>query len=268
MEDVDAGYVFNNASEQPTAQRFESLEALYDPRSIRFLEATGVGPGWRCLEVGAGSGSIAAWLADRVGPAGQVVATDIDARFLTTLGDRPNVIVLRHDIGVEPVPHVPYDLIHARLVLVHVPGAAAALARLVTALKPGGWLVVEDFDPTFIDRAYPTRPPADAVARSAFRALGQVLEARGAGPNWARGLYNRCRDLGLLDVGVDAHSTIRQGGSAGARLDQANFVQAREAAVAAGLITPEGIDQMLALLEDPKTACASPTMFTVWGRCP
>ena len=57
------GYIFDNAVERETEQRFGSLAALYDGRTIRFLEATGVGAGWRCLEIGAGGGSIAAWLA-------------------------------------------------------------------------------------------------------------------------------------------------------------------------------------------------------------
>jgi len=40
-----SSYIFDNAAEEPTAQRFASLESLYDPRTIRFLETTGVGPG-------------------------------------------------------------------------------------------------------------------------------------------------------------------------------------------------------------------------------
>jgi hypothetical protein len=67
-------------------------------------------------------------------------------------------------------------------------------------------------------------------------------------------------------VGVEGHLTIRQGGSAGALLDRANFTQARDAAVKTGLITAEEVDRMLALLDDPAVACASPTMFSVWGR--
>src|SRR6478609_9538002 len=79
------GYIFDNAAERETEQRFGSLAALYDPRTIHFLEATGVGSGWRCLEIGAGGESIATWLADRVGDTGHVTATDIDPRFLATL---------------------------------------------------------------------------------------------------------------------------------------------------------------------------------------
>jgi ubiquinone/menaquinone biosynthesis C-methylase UbiE len=187
-------YIFDNGAEQPTTQRFASLEALYDPRTIRFLEGTGVGPGWHCMEVGGGSGSIAAWLADRVGVTGRVLVTDIDPRFLAGLAaaGRPNVEVRRHDVGADPLPESAFDLIHARLVLLHVPEAPAAVARLVAALRPGGWLVVEDFDPTFIDRAFPTADAVDAaIVHRAFAALGELLVARGAGRGWGRTLYQR-----------------------------------------------------------------------------
>ena len=51
--------IFENTAPQ-TGQRFTSLETLYDPWTIHHLEATGIGPGWQCWEVGAGGGSIAA----------------------------------------------------------------------------------------------------------------------------------------------------------------------------------------------------------------
>jgi hypothetical protein len=61
---------------------------------------------------------------------------------------------------------------------------------------------------------------------------------------------------------------VRPGGSVGARLDAANLAQVREAAVENGLIAAEELDRMLALLDDPACAFASPTMFTAWGRRP
>ena len=63
-------YIFENAAEAETAERFASLDALYNFRTFRFLETAGIGPGWHCLEVGGGSGSVAAWMAERVGPSG------------------------------------------------------------------------------------------------------------------------------------------------------------------------------------------------------
>jgi hypothetical protein len=57
------------------------LERIFDPMSRR-RRAMVVQPGRRCLEVGAGHGSMADWMAEQVGPGGRVVATDIDAGYL------------------------------------------------------------------------------------------------------------------------------------------------------------------------------------------
>jgi SAM-dependent methyltransferase len=265
------GYVFDNAAEGPTAQRFAGLEALYDVRTQRALAATGVGPGWRCLEVGAGGGSVAAWLADQVGPAGAVLATDLDPRFLGALtgADCPQLEVRRHDVASDSLPEAAYDLVHARLVLLHLPTAPAVLARLAGALRPSGWLVIEDFDPTFVDRAFPVVEPADAaIVRRVFAALGGLLETRGAGPGWARALHERVVALGLVDVTTEGQFEFRSGGSPGARVDGANLAQAGPALVAAGSVTTAELDRVLALLGDPGFTYASPAMFTVRARRP
>ena len=74
-------YLLDNAAPQ-SPKRFDALSTLFDRESIQYLEDCGVGPGWKCLEVGGGGGSIAAWLAARVGPTGHVLVTDLDPRFL------------------------------------------------------------------------------------------------------------------------------------------------------------------------------------------
>jgi len=79
---ADSRYVFDNAVTAETEQRFAGLEAALDPSTFRYLSGIGVTSGWVCWEVGAGSGSIATWLAERVGPTGRVLATDIDPRFI------------------------------------------------------------------------------------------------------------------------------------------------------------------------------------------
>ncbi|HET8806099.1 MAG TPA: hypothetical protein VFM47_06500, partial [Gaiellales bacterium] len=76
-------------------ERLDLLEQIYDPVTRR--RRSFVQPGWRCLEVGAGRGSMAVWMAEQVGPSGQVVATDIDTRYLASL-DVPNLEVIRHSI--------------------------------------------------------------------------------------------------------------------------------------------------------------------------
>src|SRR5436309_6670469 len=97
--------------------RLRLIEGKGDPFTTRLLTRLGVSRGWRCLEIGAGAGSIASWLADQVGPDGHVVATDIDPRFLRDL-KAANVEVRRHDITREDVEADAFDLVHCRSLLV------------------------------------------------------------------------------------------------------------------------------------------------------
>lgn len=137
-------YVLVNSGKEAQT-RFAALSAIYDCGTVRHLEGLGVGSGWHCLEIGGGSGTIAKWLADRVGSTGHVLATDLDTRFLEPLKG-PNLEVCRHNIGTDPLPKAAFDLIHTRLVLMHVPERDAALARMMSSLKVGGWLLVEEYD--------------------------------------------------------------------------------------------------------------------------
>src|SRR6266542_2540242 len=142
MSTTGASYLFNQDREQERA-RLAGLSAQFDPVTVRHLATVGVAAGWHCLEVGAGAGSIARWLAAMVGSTGRVVATDLDTRFLDDL-PHPPVEVVRHDIAGDPVEQDAFDLVHARAVLEHVPSRGEVVPRLAKALRPGGVLVLED----------------------------------------------------------------------------------------------------------------------------
>jgi ubiquinone/menaquinone biosynthesis C-methylase UbiE len=264
-------YIFDNAAEAETAERFASLDALYNFRTFRFLETTGIGAGWRCLEIGGGSGSVAAWMAERVGPSGSVLVTDIEPRFIEGSGRQrlANVELCRHDVGVDPLPEQAFDLIHARLVLQHVPHRHQALARLVAALKPRGWLVIEEFDGRIVDRTIPMGDPSDAARHSKMtRAVACLMDDRGYEADWPRRLHGRLKAAGLTEVGMEGHLAVREGGSPGASLDAANVMQVRKEAVAKGLITDGERDAVLARLDAPDFAVFWPVMFTACGRRP
>jgi 2-polyprenyl-3-methyl-5-hydroxy-6-metoxy-1,4-benzoquinol methylase len=126
-------------------RRRRQREALFDPGTIECLERIGVAEGWRCLEVGAGYGSIADWLTDRAGP-GHVTATDIRGEYLTRLREllEGSATVLEHDVATQPLPAGEFDLVHARFVLEHLATRDAVVAKLAGALRQGGWLLIED----------------------------------------------------------------------------------------------------------------------------
>lgn len=96
------GYLLANRQTE-AGERFDAFAALFDPTTFRHLEGLGAGPGWRCWEVGAGGTSVVSWLAERVGPTGKVVATDIDTSLIAGAA-RPPVEVRVHDVGAEEPP--------------------------------------------------------------------------------------------------------------------------------------------------------------------
>jgi ubiquinone/menaquinone biosynthesis C-methylase UbiE len=259
-------YIFDNAAEGLSAQRLDSIETLYDERTIHHLERTGVGPGWHCLEVGGGNGSIASWLAGQVGDEGSVLVTDIDPRFLGRACDR-HVEIRRHDIAIDPLASDYFDLIHARLVLIHVADPWNAVRRLTAALKPGGWLVIEDFDPCLVRRDLPCAHPDDAtLSHKVFAAMRTLMLERGLNVDFARDLYANMVAMGLLDVAMEGHLAVRPGGSAGALLDRANLSQIRDEAIARNLLTPDEVERMATSLQSETFAVLSPVMFSAWGR--
>src|SRR5512139_3160536 len=90
-------YILGQTADVSERVRLSLLEQRLDAQSRRYVTALGTQKGWRCLEVGAGHGSIVRWLAAQVGPEGRVVATDINPRFLTEIA-LPNVEARQHDI--------------------------------------------------------------------------------------------------------------------------------------------------------------------------
>jgi len=256
-------YVFDNAAAE-TESRFGALEALYDPISIRHLEPY-VTTGSHCLEVGGGSGSIAVWMGERVGGQGRVVVTDINTRFLNGIA-APNVEVREHDIVSDPLEESAFDLAHTRLVLLHIPERERAIGRMIAALKPGAWLILQEYDALSM-RADPAIFEAEHRLKTFF-ALHDVMMARGVDLRFGRRLPGLLSALGLADVEAEAHVALSRGGSLWGRLLRANFEQMHDALVGSGGVTEEEYEQDLARLDDPAIIWPSQVLWTVRARKP
>jgi len=253
----------NSATEVPG--RFAVLSAVFDPGTIRHLEECGVQRGWHCLEVGAGSGTIASWLADRVGPEGRVLATDIDPRHLESL-NLPNLEVRRHDIATDRLPEAVFDLVHARLVLMHLPERETALARMISALKPGGWLVSEEYDSLSMPPD-PVASPGEVLLPTQV-ALMKVLEDGGVDRRCGRRLFERLRAHGLVNLGSEARVFMWHRESPGTALVRATYELLRAAMIEANYVTPQQFEQDIARLDHPDFLMPSSILWSAWGRRP
>ena len=215
------------------------LERLLDPATVRRLEGVGVEAGRHALEVGAGRGSIAVWLADRVGDQGRVVATDIDTSLLDQLGD-PRIEVLRHDIMADDFPRDSFDLVHCRALLVHLSDPEKAIERLVGWLRPGGVLVAEE---PWTDVA---RLSPDPLVAKAAEALGQTLDG-----GFARSLPSALRRAGLERVEADAELRFFEGGSELAAFFGRALEGASAPLVASGRLDAGEARELRRLFNDP-----------------
>jgi 2-polyprenyl-3-methyl-5-hydroxy-6-metoxy-1,4-benzoquinol methylase len=264
-----SSYVFDN-TRAPSSERLSYLERVCDPATIARFEKLGVAPGWTCLEIGAGGGSIAYWLSERVGPDGAVVVTDVEPRFLDDLAKHGrNVEVLRHNIIRDALPSGAFDLIHARHVLVHLPKAVATLEKLKTALKPGGWLVIEDFDP-IIDRTvlFADRLKAHALDRAVGAMWKIFAKHGGAGVGWASLLPAHFRQLGMCEINAEAIFHCATGSSDYAQFHKSSLIQTRTEGVAHGFASEQDYETAIELLNDPITMYYSNPAFTAWCRRP
>jgi SAM-dependent methyltransferase len=260
-----AEYVLDNTAAE-AERRFASLESCYDPVTIRQLEEIGVSTGWRCLEVGGGGGSIARWLADRTGPAGEVVVTDINPRWLDA--DRPNIEMRRHDIVADELEPGAFELAHERLVLIHLPERRQALKRMIGALKPGGWLLIEDFDRTWLPLTPICHPTDAGLFMKVMDAFDQILVAAGVELDFGRRLCSMLRQQGLSDIQVEAHTQICPGGSPGCRLHRSNIEQLEDRVADVGQITHDEIERFYHLIDDPSFSVNSYMLVSARGRRP
>ena len=265
------GYLLDNR-QAGAGLRLAAIGELFDAATFRTIDATGIGPGWRCWEVGAGGPGVSSWLGGRVGPTGRVLVTDLDTSWLTDAawpdGAVPaQVTVARHDVTTDPLPDGPFDLVHARLLLVHLPRRAEVASVLASLVAPGGWLIVEDADPRLqplacIDEYGPEQVLANRV-RDGFRSL---LAGRGADLAFGRTLPRLLRALGLVDVEAEAYFPVTS--TVSAALERATVEQTRSGLVAAGLATDEEVDRHLANLASGRLDVATAPMVSTRGRRP
>ena len=248
-------------------ERLDLLEQIYDPTSRRRRSL--VQPGWRCLEVGAGRGSMAVWLAEQVGPTGHVVATDLDPRYLSRL-DVANLEVVEHNILDDPLDALgagSFDLVCSRLMLFHLQNRQEqAVRQMAACLRPGGWLVDEDAAwrtaGAPVDPAHPRYDGYQQVWHD-----GDWWTHRGYDKRFGAKLpaiFERC---GLEEIRDEASSEVVRGGSPWARW----WIPTLEVIDELGGATDGSrreVEVMTAALADPTVWLHREVLHACWGRKP
>jgi 2-polyprenyl-3-methyl-5-hydroxy-6-metoxy-1,4-benzoquinol methylase len=262
MPDVE--YVFRQVEEQDELRRLRAIEEVFDPSSRRRLSATGMCPGWSCLEVGPGAGSLLNWMAAVVGPAGRVTGVDLSTKFLSAA--QPQHVEIREgDVRTIPLAPDSFDLVHARYVLVHLPDYEAAVSKMIACLKPGGWLVLEE--PDFSASRGITGDVAQLAAVSRVnQAIKAMYEARGMDHAVGLHLPGLLQRHGLRGLLVENDAPLSSGGSGVATIMRLSALQLSEKYLATKVVTASDLDVYALFAEDPQTWAIYYGTVAVMGR--
>jgi ubiquinone/menaquinone biosynthesis C-methylase UbiE len=250
-------------------ERLQLLARARMPDTRDLFDRVGITPGWRCLDLGCGSGDVTFEIARRIGPDGHVTGIDMDATKLelarsaaaglglTQVEFRSSDVSAWHERDA-------YDMVYSRFLLQHLQDPVDLLRRMWAALRPGGALVVEDadFDGLFC------HPPNDAFDFYADN-YRRVLALNGGDPAIGRKLYGYFGAAGISRPELNLVQSVYAAGE-GKTLAFSTLEATADSLLEARLATPDVISAALASLarftEDPDTIVGDPRIFQLWCR--
>jgi SAM-dependent methyltransferase len=260
----EQSYIFTNTTEHNELVRLRLIEEIFDPATFKHLANLGVSTGHTCMEVGVGAGSVMRWFCDRVGETGKVVAVDLDPRFIAET-EFANLEVRQGDICDLALEPDTYDFIHLRYVLVHVQQYEKAIANLIQALKPGGWILLEE--PDFL-----TQTPVIVKGEDRFATIARVYdsilrmhEAMGINSAIARQMPGILQDQGLQNVSTATDQPLAPGGSPMAQMMKMSLAHIAEKLINTGIVSEQDIQILMQEQDNPHTWIMYYTTIATWA---
>ena len=260
---TESTYFAANTQFDAELKRLARLQSLFDPHTFRCLEGLCIDKEWRCLDLGAGGGSVSKSLALRVGGSGKVVSLDLNPRFLSDLA-ADNVDVRQCDIRSDEIEARYYDLAFTRLVLIHLCGDFAVMEKLVRSLKPGGWLVIEDVDLVTWRSSAAEQAQARAFDSTIAEMLRHDVDFGVLDPYLGGRLPSRFEDLGMTDIGVTCRLALEKGGSELSGFWHDTIAIDSDGVVEHGYLTRERVDACLE--KGPAVQILSNSGMSPWAR--
>lgn len=219
---------------------------------ITALPTAGAG---NTLEIGAGAGSIARWLAHK-DPQGTVEAVDIDTDLLQD--DLPgNLTVTKADINECNYPAGTFDLVHARFVLSHLPNRDTLVEKITGWIRRGGHLVITE------PYQLPPQKSPHPIVEKVFGAYVAFVESRGMSLEWAREVPSLLARTGLQSVAHHGRTTFLGGGDS----DRwAPLIEPVAEQLMAEGVTQDELVAFFKALQDPNILDIPQVIITVTGR--
>jgi 2-polyprenyl-3-methyl-5-hydroxy-6-metoxy-1,4-benzoquinol methylase len=252
-------------------ERLRVLAGIHRLSTLNLLRRAGIQPGMVCLDVGCGGGDVSVELARLVAPNGRVVAIDIDeVKIDIARGEAAAAQVANVDFRAanleDCVLQGEFDVAHARFVLTHLRNPNEALAKIRTALKPGGIVVIADtnFGGLF------SQPKSPAVHRY-VEIYTATLKRRNGDADIGLRLPALLSQAGFENIQL---SVVQHAGMSGDTklITPITLEGIAEAAIDEGVASRAEIERLLAELydfaRDPNTVLSGPRIIETWARRP
>lgn len=219
--------------------------------------------------MGAGYGSITVWMADHVGPTGQVVATDVRPELHRDVGGQ--VEIRKHDIVADEIEKGHYDLVFGRMLLQHLKEPDKALSKMASAVKPGGWLLIEEIDNFMTPRLDTRNSTADHFYRTGYQCFDRFQKI-GFDLEYGRNVRFLLDQLGFVEVHGEGDFPLSRGGEPWARALSDAIRLALDALTNSRIVEEDDAgkkrDELERMLDDPSFYFVCAPLCSARGRKP
>jgi len=243
-------YIFHNSDQGREQARLRLIERYHDARTRQRLRRIGLSPTGQYLEIGPGAGSIMRWMARTVRPHGQVTAVELNPRFIAP-ATLPNLSLIHGDISRVPLSSKTFHLAHARFTFIHIRKAKLTLTRIVQALRPGGWLVLEEPDFTIARISAGPKRWIRSVQR-VNNAIECMFVNAGLDPSFGHTLPALLQGMGLTNLTVEHDAPLVRGGSPMATIMKWSALQLTQHYLATGQATKNDLKRYACFTDDPQ----------------
>ena len=257
-------YIFKDAEDQKEYERLKKIEELFDPRTQSLLQRIGLRQGMSFLELGPGAGGILGWVLEAVGSNGKVTAIDRDTRFIDKL-QHPNLQIIKGDLTRIELGNERYDFIHGRYVLMHIPGFQDVLKKVTAALKPGGWILLEeaDFTAARIDTSIAEN---QRVFTATSQAIDRLFSSKKINPAFGKHLRETLVRCGFMNIQEEVYAPLDHGGRGTAEIMRLSALQLWNQYLEAKAVNESDLQAYIKLADDPNQAAIYYATVSVWGQ--
>jgi SAM-dependent methyltransferase len=256
---------------QTEQQRLVAQASEFEMQARWLLDQIDIRPGWHAVDIGCGPIGILNLLSERVGAEDSVVGLEREPRFVTMARSEiaqrglRNVEIVQADALSTGLQKAAFDLVHERLVMINVPAREALLQEMISLLRPGGTIVLEDVD----DISYTCAPlhPSWTALLDVFH---NAFHANGGNAYIGRDLAGYLRDAGIKNIRIKIHvGTINPGEYRRTHLLSLLDVL-HDKVIGSGALTEAQLsahrDALIAHLKNPDTLLIDKLLVQAWGQ--